>query len=100
MYSAVAGPADGENLVPRRSAAGRASRNPARYSRSCDGEGLVEVRLRFRRIRLRRLQRDFAGNTIDLGLPPPFLTVLYCSHRLANVAPCVVEMAEFSVGFS
>jgi hypothetical protein len=35
-------------------------------------ERTLAVRLRFRCIRLRRHQNDFAGNAIDLGFAPPF----------------------------
>ena len=35
-------------------------------------ERALEIRLRFRRIRLRRLERDFACNATDLGLEPSF----------------------------
>jgi hypothetical protein len=35
-----------------------------------DGERTLEICFRFRRIPLRRFQRDFAGNAIDFGLLP------------------------------
>ena len=38
-----------------------------------DRECTLEIRFSFRRIRFRRLQRDFPCNAIDLGLVPPFL---------------------------
>ena len=44
-----------------------------------DRECALEVAFRFRRIRLRRLERDFSRNAIDLGLEPFFLG---CFHRV------------------
>ena len=63
-----------------------------------DRERALEIRFRFRRIRLGRLQRDFAGNAIDLGLAPSFLGCFDRRHRFANAAPSVIELAEFRMG--
>ena len=38
-----------------------------------DGECTLKIRLGFRRIRLGRLERDFAGNAMEIGFPPAFL---------------------------
>jgi hypothetical protein len=38
-------------------------------------ERALETRFRFRRIRLWRQQRDFAGHAMDLGLPQSFWVV-------------------------
>jgi hypothetical protein len=51
---------------------------------SRDRERTCEIGFRFRRIRLRRLERDFAGHPMDLGLMPPFLGCFYRCHRFAN----------------
>src|SRR5262249_32021147 len=40
--------------------------------RARNGQRMLEMRLRFRRVALRRGERDFAGNTMSLGLAPPF----------------------------
>jgi hypothetical protein len=37
-----------------------------------DFERAFEVGLRFRRVRVRRIERDFAGRAMDLGLAPAF----------------------------
>ena len=58
----------------------------------------LEILLRFRSVRLRRLKRDFAGDAIDLGLAPPFLGCLYRRHRFANAVRGIIELAEFRVG--
>jgi hypothetical protein len=54
--------------------------------------------LRFRRIRLRRRERYFARNAIDLGFAPLFLGCFYRRHRFANAAVRIVELAEFRIG--
>ena len=46
----------------------------------------------------RRLQRDFAGHAMDLGLAPCFLGCFDRRHRFANAAPSVIELAEFRIG--
>ena len=61
-------------------------------------ERTLEIRFRFRRIRLRRLERDFPGDAIDLGLAPPFLGCFHRRHRFANAAPSVIELAEVRIG--
>ncbi|WP_334402735.1 hypothetical protein [Bradyrhizobium sp. AZCC 2289] len=48
----------------------------------CSRNGQVlEIRLRFRHVSLRRLERDFAGNAMSLSLAPPFLGCV--NRRLA-----------------
>jgi hypothetical protein len=60
-----------------------------------NGECLLEIRLRLRRIRLLRLQRDFAGHAIDFGFEPPVLGCFHRGYRFANAAPGVIELTEF-----
>ena len=61
-------------------------------------ERTLEMRFRFRRIRLGRHQRDFTGDAIDLGLEPRFFGSFHCCHRFANAVPRVVEPAEVPMG--
>src|SRR5262249_39229070 len=46
--------------------------------RTRNGQRSPEICFRFRRVRCRRLQRDFAGHANDISLVPPFLG---CFHR-------------------
>ena len=64
-------------------------------ARNC--ECALEIYLRFRRIRRWRLQRHFAGNTIDLGLPPPFFGGLDRCYGFTNAAPSLVEFADVRI---
>jgi hypothetical protein len=57
-----------------------------RAQRSCCARCTVKISLRLRRIRLGRLERDFASNAIDLNLQPPFLGRFYRRHCFANRA--------------
>ena len=59
-----------------------------------DRECVLEIRFRFRRIRLRRLQRDFAGDAMDLGLAPSFLCCFRRRYRFANAAPSIIELVR------
>jgi hypothetical protein len=52
---------------------------------------MLEARLRLRRIPLRRLQREFSGDAIDLSFVPPFLRCLQRS-ALRQAAPSVIEL--------
>jgi hypothetical protein len=61
-------------------------------------ESALEISFRFRDVVFRRLERDFASNSIDLGLEPPFPASVNRGQRLAN-APGIIELAEFRVGF-
>ena len=49
----------------------------------------------FRRIWLRRHQRDFAGNAINLGLPPPFLGSF---HRKRLLRQCSAKHPRIGEG--
>jgi hypothetical protein len=46
----------------------------------------LEIRLRFRCIRLRRLKRDLACNTMDLGFGPDFLCCFNGRYGLTDAA--------------
>jgi hypothetical protein len=54
----------------------------------------LEIRFRFCRIRFGRLERDLAGNAINLSLPPPFLGSFHCNYRFTNAAPGIIELAK------
>ena len=45
---------------------------------TCNRERVLEIRFRCRRVRLRRQQRDFPGDAMDIGLVHRFLG---CFHR-------------------
>jgi hypothetical protein len=62
-----------------------------------DRERTVKIRLRFGRIRHRRLERDFPGHTLDLGLAPPFFRCFHCRYRFANTRPSIIELTEFRI---
>jgi hypothetical protein len=62
------------------------------------GKRALEIGFCFRRVRLSRLERDFARNSINLGVTPPFLGSFRHGHRFANAAPGVIELAEFGIG--
>ena len=49
----------------------------------------------FRGIRLRRLERDFPGNSMHLGFAPLFLRPLYFVYRVINATPSIVRPAKF-----
>lgn len=65
--------------------------------RSRNGQGMLEIRLRLRLIPLRRLERDFAGNAMNLGLAPSFLGCLHRCHCVADAAPGIIELARIRV---
>ena len=63
-----------------------------------DGECTLKILFSFRRIRLGRLKRDFAGNAMEIGLPPAFFGSLHGRHHFANETPCIIELAELNIG--
>jgi hypothetical protein len=67
-------------------------------ARNC--ERSLKIAFRFRGITLRRQQRNFACNAIDLSFAPPFLSRLHYGHRFTYAVPSVTELAKFGVGFS
>ena len=62
----------------------------------CNRERPFEIRFRFRHIRVGRLKRDFSGQAMNLGLPPPIIGCFERRYRLANGAPGVIELTEFA----
>jgi hypothetical protein len=52
-----------------------------------DCKSALEIALRFRRIRRGRLERDFPGDTIDLGVVPSVPSLLDACHRFVNATP-------------
>jgi hypothetical protein len=48
-------------------------------------ECALEILFGFRRTSLRLLDRDFARNSINLGVTPPFLGIFRHSHRSARI---------------
>src|SRR5262249_60091117 len=59
----------------------------SRYSKRA-----LEIVLRSRKVRLRRLQRNLARNAIDLRLVPCFLAYLHCPRRFVDAAPSFIEL--------
>ena len=59
-------------------------------------ERTLEIRFRFLRIRLRRLERDFAGDAIDLSFLPSLFRFFDRLDCFADKAPSVSELAEFA----
>jgi hypothetical protein len=57
-------------------------------------ERALEIGLRFRRIRLRGLQCNFAGHAMNFGFAPFFLGCFHCCHRFANAAPSLLELPK------
>ena len=55
---------------------------------TCDSERSLEMCLRFRRIGLRRLERDLPGNAMEIGFTSAFLGSLYGRHHFADATPC------------
>jgi hypothetical protein len=51
----------------------------------------------FPNIRLRRLQRDPAGEAIRFGLAPPLLGFFDCVERFANATLSVIELVKINV---
>ena len=65
--------------------------------RTCHGERALEIPLGFCRIPLRRLQRDFACNAIDLGLPESFIAGFHRRRRFANPSLRIFALTELCV---
>jgi len=55
-----------------------------------DREGTVEIRFRLLGIRLARLERDFASDTMHLGFPPLILGCFDGHHCFINASPSAV----------
>ena len=63
-----------------------------------DSECPLEILLRFRRIPLGRLNRDFTCDTIDLGLAPTFLGRVHHRHRIIFDVPSLIKLVEPFMG--
>ena len=63
-----------------------------------DRERTLEIRFRFCRIRLGRLEGDFAGNAMHLSLALFFLRPFYFRHRVVNATPSIFRLAKFRIG--
>ena len=51
----------------------------------------------FFRSRRERLECDFPGNAIHLGLAPFFLRFFYFAYRVVNATPSIARLAKFRV---
>jgi PAS domain-containing protein len=60
-------------------------------------ERALEIGLRFRCIRLRGLQCNFAAHAMNFGFAPFFLGCFNRRSRFADAAPSVIELAEFRI---
>src|SRR5882672_12589441 len=81
----------------------RQAHGRAQFPRLCllcsrNGQGMLEIRLRFRHVSLRRLERDFTGNAMSLSLAPPFLGCVHRRHCFVDAAPGIVELARIRMG--
>src|SRR5450631_1971679 len=66
--------------------------------RTRDSQSVAEIRFRFRRIRLRRQQCDFAGGPVDLGIRASLPGCFRLRHRFTSAAPSVITLAKRRVG--
>ena len=57
-----------------------------------DGERALEIRFRFRRIRLGRHKCDFADDAIGLSLASPLLGGFNNLHRIVNAVQSVIRV--------
>ena len=64
---------------------------------TCNRERPVEIFFGFRDVRFRRLQRNFSGHSVNLGLAPRFPCCVHRRYRFANAARGVVEVTEFCI---
>src|SRR5260370_14276050 len=81
----------------------RQAHGRAEFPRLCllcsrNSQGMLEKRLRFRHVSLRRLERDFTGNAMSLSLAPPFLGCVHRRHCFVDAAPGIIELARICMG--
>ena len=57
-----------------------------------DGERALEIRFRFRRIRLGRHKCDFADDAIGLSLASPLLGGFNNLHRIVNAVQSIIRV--------
>src|SRR6185312_268403 len=65
-------------------------------TRNC--ECVIKILLCFFGVRLARLECDFPGNAMHLGLAPFFLPSFYFFYRVVNSTPSIVKLAKVRVG--
>src|ERR1700716_3115158 len=75
----------------------RQAHGRAQFPRLCllgarNGQGMLEIRLRFRDVPLRRSERDFTGNAMRLSLAPSLLRGVHCRHCVVDAAPGIIEL--------
>jgi hypothetical protein len=63
-----------------------------------NAKGPLEMRFRFRQIRSRRQQGDFAGRAMHLGLGPSFLGRFHGLNRFVNATPTILELPDQRMG--
>jgi hypothetical protein len=59
-------------------------------------ERVLEIRFCFFYIWRGRLEGDFPGNAMHLGLAPSFFRPFYFLYRVVNATPSIVRLAKFS----
>ena len=69
-----------------------------RSSFAGDSESALEMSFRLRRVSLSRLQRDFAGDALGLGLEPSFLGRFDRAGRFGNAAPSIIDLVKIGMG--
>src|SRR3954453_11955549 len=95
---------DGSEKVPCRPPFALIAEEPrqahrrAQFPRLCllcprNGQGMLETGLRLLRVPLRRLERDFTGNAMSLGLAPAFPGRVHRRHCFVDAAPGIIELA-------
>ena len=62
-----------------------------------DSKCAIKILFCFFRIRRGRLECDFPGNAMHLGLAPFFLRPFYFVYRVVNATPSIVRLAKFRV---
>ena len=62
-----------------------------------DRERAIKIRFCFFWIRRERLECDFPGNAMHLGLAPFFLRPFYFLYRVVNATPSIVKLAKFRI---
>src|SRR5262249_32782583 len=60
-------------------------------------ECVIKILFCFFGVRLARLECDFPGNAMHLGLAPFFLRSFYFFYRVVNATPSIVKLAKFRV---
>src|SRR5271169_3683600 len=66
--------------------------------RTGDRKCTLEIRFRFRRIWLRRHEREVAGYSMEVRLEPPFIGCFRQSHRFVDAAPSRIVLSQLRMG--